>query len=348
MKKVSEIILVMLSIVTLLLSCNKQDENIKVLNNNETASSLVVNKNPSPYEWEESYNPYRSSTRSTLEQSVQISIVQGINPYVGGIFTKESVNTLTMEPINCQSKAIDITFDFPGDYFDRIEDPTHSAMFRAQRNAINSPDFSGQQLTSFAYDFKQMKKINEARLAFGANCDIKSILKINMDIAKNSMSNGSALVARVLQQNYSVIMDYPRGGIFLNQVEYDMNKSLNPLYVNSVTFGRFAILVIFSSASYDSLKTAFKASLTAKVVNGSLVIDADKRKIMEECEINLLVRGGKLNDVVRCVSGFPEFEQFIVNGGEYNRLVPGSPILFTANYASNNAIFRTSFTTEDD
>lgn len=334
---------------SILLSCNNEIEQDSLIKNEEISSAtLLKNNNPSPYEWEESYNPYKKKTKGINEQSTQILTIPGVTPFVGGIFKKESVNNLSMEFIDCQSRPIDVTFDFPGYYFDRIEDPTYQGMMRSQKNAINSPDFSGEQISSFAYDFKQITKINEARIAFGANCNIANILNINVTLAKDRIEKGSALLARVLQQNYSIIMDYPRGGIFLNKEDFEQNKSFNPVYVNSVTFGRFAVITLFSTENYEKLRAAFKVSLTAKIINGQLELDAETRNVLEKSEMNLLIRGGKANDVVQCVKGFSEFEDFIVNGGEYNKLVPGSPILFTANYASNNSIFHTTFTTEDD
>ncbi|WP_313379810.1 hypothetical protein [Proteiniphilum saccharofermentans] len=84
----------LLSLITLFFSCDQQDESLTVLNNEEkTDPYLIVNENPSQYEWEESFNPYRSlTTRSATENSVQFSVARGINPYVGGIFKKEGIN----------------------------------------------------------------------------------------------------------------------------------------------------------------------------------------------------------------------------------------------------------------
>jgi len=142
-------------------------------------------------------------------------------------------------------------------------------------------------------------------------------------------------------------MDYPYdGNIFLNNDDLQGVLSDSPVYVNSIIFGRMAIIAIESDYSFNELKAAVKASFSAGVVGGEINISAEYKKILQESTMRLFVSGGIGQDVAKIVEGYNEFNNFIVNGGEFTKDVPGVPIFFTANYAEDNSVFRTSFATE--
>ncbi len=185
------------------------------------------------------------------------------------------------------------------------------------------------------------------KLAFGANVDIAGIFKLESSVNSTKINAKSGLFARIVQKNFSVIMDYPiNGNIFINESDLDGLLSQSPVYVNSLIFGRMGIIAIESNYSYDELKVAFKATLTAVKINGELQIDAEYKKILQESTIRIFVSGGVGQDVAKIIEGFDEFKNFILNGGEFTRDVPGVPIFFTANYAEDNSVFRTSFVVE--
>ena len=107
-----------------------------------------------------------------------------------------------------------------------------------------------------------------------------------------------------------------------------------------------AIIAIESDYSFNELKAAVKASFTAGIVGGEISISAQHKKILQESTMRLFVSGGIGQDVAQIVEGYDKFNEFIVNGGEFTKEAPGVPIFFTANYAEDNSVFRTSFATE--
>lgn len=161
------------------------------------------------------------------------------------------------------------------------------------------------------------------------------------------LKSKSGLFARVVQKNFSMIMDYPYdGNIFLNNDDLNSVLSQSPVYINSIIFGRMAIIAIESDYSFNELKAAVKASFTAGIVGGEISISAQHKKILQESTMRLFVSGGIGQDVAQIVEGYDKFNEFIVNGGEFTKEAPGVPIFFTANYAEDNSVFRTSFATE--
>ena len=76
------------------------------------------------------------------------------------------------------------------------------------------------------------------------------------------------------------------------------------------------IISIESNASYNEVNFALKAALTAGIVNGSLNIDSNSKKILEESDLSVYLVGGG-TDAVQVIKGFAGFSNFIVNGGQF-------------------------------
>lgn len=329
-----------LFISTILFSCSNDEMNIA----NISEGKIIIDpiKIPSStLDWDESYH-LGQITRAESHSSEMA--VTSSNIFVGGVYTAKSIQDLTFSYINSPAKSIDVSYTFPRYFFDSIDKPSISGMYRSLNKAIESPSFVGKQSLSFEYDFREFSYYSELKLAFGANVSVGSIFKLDASLEKEKIRSTSGLFARIVQKNFSLIMDYPENGnIFLNESELNKNIAKSPVYINSIIFGRMAIIAIESSYSYDALKAAFKASLTAGIVDADLNITAEQKKILQESQIKLFVSGGVSQDVAKIVEGFDEFKNFIINGSEFTKDVPGVPIFFTANYASDNSVFNTTF-----
>lgn len=139
-------------------------------------------------------------------------------------------------------------------------------------------------------------------------------------------------------------MDYPKDGDpFVSKDAYNKAIASNAVYVNSVTYGRCGIITIESESSYEEIRTAFKAALSAKVVKGELALDAKYRDMLNKCQIKIFIVGGEGEKATRAVEGFNEFKNFIISGGEFSREVPGVPITFTANKVSDLSVYENEF-----
>lgn len=295
--------------------------------------------------WDVSYHPNQLETRSNENHSHEMAVVSD-NVFVGAVYTATSVNDLTYLWIPNQVKPIDVAFTFPRYYFDQIQRPSVIGMYRSLSKAIQSPSFTGKQSLSFEYDYRQFSYYRELKLAFGANVNIAGLFKLDASVDHTKINSKSGLFARIVQKNFSMIMDYPIGGnIFLNESDLNNLLSREPLYINSIIFGRMAVIAIESSYEYDELKVAFQAALTAGKIGAELNISAQHKKILEESQMKICVSGGAGQQVAKIVEGYNEFKNFIISGGEFTTEVPGVPIFFTANYVRDNSVFNTTFAT---
>lgn len=348
MKKQSCLWLLLLVMVSA--SCSKQhsiipniDPPIPEDNSKEdTKNEDSVERNP--YRWEESFRTsWDFIPRGGGNKSSEF-IVTSPNIYVGAIYEGNSINDLTLRPIKADVEPIIVSYFLPSFFCDTIVKPSQSTMQRSIRKAVASPDFSGNQSVSFEYDYKQFEYYNELKLAFGANVNIADIFSIEASVVDQRIKHKSGLMARIIQKNFSVVMDYPdTPTIFANQADFEKYKATSPVYVNSISYGRLGIVMIESDYSYEELKKAFKAALKLRGMGATATLDSESLKVLENAQVKLFISGGKSKDVAKIVDGFHEFRNFIIEGATFTQDVPGVPIYFTANVAATDEVFFSTF-----
>lgn len=327
--------------VPLISSCSKDEFEVGELKSiNEHAISQVQRE----CEWEESFHP-KTSTRS-INESYEFVPVGIKNVYTGMILKGDELNNGKMKPITEKADPLGLVFTVPSFYIGWLQQPNYINYMKEFKKALNDENFSGQQIEEFEYDLKQFSKYSEMKLAFGSNVDICSILKIEGSYESNQIQHKTGLFARVCQKNFDGVIDYPEDGNIFND-NSKLSKYPDAVYVNSITYGRMAIISIESDSSYNAVKSAFKIALKAKKVNGEISMNAQAKKLLQEADIRIWIRGGNGEDVVKTIAGFDEFTNFIVNGGTFSKDVPGQPIFCTVNRADDNSAFSLKFNTDN-
>ena len=291
-------------------------------------------------EKQEEQNPQDGSYKNS---STQIAIINQ-DVYIGAVYEGASVNDLTLKAIEKAVDPIDISYTFPGSYFDTIEKPSYSSMIESLDAALASPTFSGKRLEHPGYDIcNEFSSYSQLKLSFGADVDIAKIFNLDASANTEKIKAKTGLYARFVQENFSIVMDYPyEGNVFANDDDYEAVASKDPVYVNSITFGHMAIVAIESEASHESLTKAFKAAVSA-VVNGAKIgeelnISTEDKEILENSTIRIYVA-----DEAKTFSGLDKLYDHINNCGEFTAENPGRPIFFTANRVEDDSTFRTSF-----
>lgn len=303
----------------------------------------VGNRTRGEWEWDESY--HRNANTRSVNESYEFVPVGVKNVYTGMILKGDELNNGKMVPIPEKADPLGLVFTVPSFYIGWLQQPSYISYMKEFKKALNEDGFSGQQIEEFEYDLKQFSRYSEMKLAFGANVDICSILKIEGSYESNNIKHKTGLFARVCQKNFDGVIDYPDDcNIFNNNSK--LSKYPNAAYINSITYGRMAIISIESDSSYNAVKSAFKLALNVKKINGEISMDAQAKKLLQEADIRIWVRGGIGADVVKTIGGFDEFANFIVNGGTFTKDVPGQPIFCTANRADDNSAFAIQFDTE--
>lgn len=211
---------------------------------------------------------------------------------------------------------------------------TYSGQWTGIVKSLRDEGFSGEQSVSFTYSFKQISKYKELQLAFGANVNVGTLFSVDIDINSTNLNYNTVMYVDFNQVFFNAVMDYP-GNIFINNTVRDKYDSKNPIYINSVDYGRRGVIMAQSNYSYQEVSAAFRAAFTAKVVNGSVSLDVNSKKILSESKITICIIGGH-KDAPKIAVDLSALNDFLVTGGEFTKTKFGVPISFTAAYAKDN------------
>lgn len=334
MEKLTHFVLI---VVLLSLVCSSCSDDEMVSNNSQEERTFL--------KWDESSHPFssRSGNQNEAYEFVPDGITSGA--YLGMILYGASISNPPIRVLSGISlDSIDVVFDMPGYYSTRIY-PRIRNYTQALNNALHADGFSGKQTEQFEYDLKQFSDYRELRLAFGTNVNIANIFKGSIDVNDYKIHYKTGLFARVYQRNFAAQMDYPEDGCILkdnSNVTYNQDA-----YVNSIIYGRLAIIAIESDSSYNSVKAAFKASLNIGKWGGDAQLDENYKRILMNADVHVYILGGDGRSTAQTFEGFSKFEDFIINGGEFSAEVPGVPIYITANHINDNSAWITHFSTSE-
>lgn len=265
--------------------------------------------------------------------------------YMGSLIKSGSIENQKFSFVPIRVEPITVSYSFPARWVvDELKIPTLSAQRQSIQNVMNKEGMSGTQLVSFSYDMNQFSYYDELKLEFGCNVNVGTLLGINVNINKGKIRNNTGLIAKFVQKNFTLDMDLPLDGcILLDNSEISIAGKYDPVYISSITFGRLGVITMDSKYSFDELSVAVSAALTAKIVNGSLNIDINHKKILSESNLKITIVGGSSDGTVKTVEGFEEFKNFLINGGTYSAQNPGDPIFYSASYLSDNSPYYSRF-----
>lgn len=330
----------MMLALTLVFSCSNQEVSLQTISTEEN----------NPYKWDESFHVNSSTRASESPNEAYEFVPDGLTSgvYPGLVLSGSSISAPPLRPtaLSTLKDSIDVCFDMPGYYCERIY-PRGTSYKNALNHALKSPDFSGEQLEQFEYDLKQFSRYDEMKLAFGANVNVAKILRLDASYDKTKIKHKTGLFARVYQRNFTATMDYPSdGNLFKNN--NDLNSFSDDVYINSIVYGRLAIISIESDSSYNDVKSAFKASLNIGKFGGEASLDVKSKKILDNSDVHVYILGGEGNTAAQTFSGISKFMDFITSGGVFSKNKPGVPIYITTNYLKDNSICVSHFTIEGD
>lgn len=353
MKKVFFTVLITFS---LFLSCNNEEtENIAVSTILPQVKSETAHTKPFVYDGiyeirdgkEIDLTYTQNFKRSTSNyEFYEITTIQPSFIYTGSVITAESINGDRYIPAgyaNDLKEKVTISFSLP-DVKSKEISPKKSSFTDAIHEALGTKDFSGKQSQVISYKMKGFTYYNEVKLAFGANVNVAGLFNFNTQINSGKTELKTGLFIDFSQVYFNVAMDIPDdGNIYKDETIRQKYLSKNPVYISSVNYGRKGIMVVESNYSYEELSIAIRASFNAPVINGSLSLDSNSKKILEEARIKIYILGGDGDSAAKTVAGFKEFQDYIVKGGVYSKEIHGVPISFSGSYASDNSMFISQF-----
>lgn len=249
--------------------------------------------------------------------------------FVGGILKANDINNGKHQFLNIRMNPITISYSLL--LKSEVIVPSYSNMIDAiqkklQESNVLKPSYQ------FSFTIKQLDSFEQLSSAFGETIDISAYF----GITNPSIFCKTALVLDISQSYFSLSMDIPE---VLSDDPLVKDQINELLYVNSIEFGKRAILIVESNFSYQELKNALTEILstsnnknTISEKTKSLIANSTIRAlILDPQEIQNITPDNPLEYLLKYMNAEVNSENF------------GVPIFFNAAWLKDNSVYVNKF-----
>jgi len=274
--------------------------------------------------------------------------------YPGSILQASSIATDQFKILfGYERKPISARLSFPSSLaIGTIPAPSLSNSRIFLRDALMAPDFSGQYIEDFSQTISFFSKYNEVKLAYGYNVNERRLFSStnsSFDYSSGSTQYATKLMASYTAKNFTFTMSEPTAGelIDLASITPEVFAGLSPVYINSVTYGRFGLLVVETNNNSTQMRSAFEKVVKKIFKKTTESFTQEETMLFTSCRVTIYLLGSTMGNSVTQLLINPDPESisnFISdNVGVFTAQDPGVPISFTAKYLKNNSLFKTVF-----
>ncbi|RAJ26072.1 thiol-activated cytolysin family protein [Pedobacter cryoconitis] len=268
--------------------------------------------------------------------------------YTGAIFNSKSiVNNYLFDPISVREYdvlPIRASLSIPGtNVGGAIQSP----------DMLTMRDFVGQvvarqgnvpQINSFSYTSSEFTDYNELKYTFGANVDIGKIASIAVNGGGTKIKGRTGIIAKFVQENFTVDMSLPKKTELISPADANaFMAEYAPVYINSVTYGRFGVFMAETDASYQDFNVAFKAGLNIGIVKSDVNVTSAQKALLDRAKITIYMKFGPGKAYTATVNSYDGFKAAILAGADVASDSYGGPISFRMRNLKNFALFKTIF-----
>jgi len=294
--------------------------------------------------------------KTSFYESDQMVVTPGNASYIypGSILRAASIASDQFETFSDYPRApINVDLSFPSSLsIGTISSPSLSNSRIFLRNALMAPDFLGTNIIKYSDYMAAFSNYEEVKLAFGYNVNehkLFSSTNSSFDYNSNSTYYSTKMIASYTVENFTYNMSNPVAGELVDvaAIPADVFKGVSPVYINSVTYGRFGLLVLESDNFSSQMKSVFEKVVRKILKKSTESYTQEEKSLFANCRITIYLLGSTMgNNVIQLlINPNPEgVSDFISqNVGTFTASDPGVPIFYTAKYLKDNSTFKTKF-----
>ncbi|MCY0987203.1 thiol-activated cytolysin family protein [Nannocystis sp. ILAH1] len=223
-----------------------------------------------------------------------------------------------------------------------MEKPSLSA-FRATRNQILAEGVTGKTPAMMDFSRSEVRAASDVSLGLKFDVDWPGGSEVAGMFDFKTESTSTKLLVDFTQAYYTIDVDVPGrpSDLFAPEVTVDdlarsMGEGNPPMYVQSITFGRRAVLSVESDRTSEEVTAALDLTLNA-LIDASLQLDMHTKSVIDSLEMKVFVLGGAGEAGVKSIEGFDGLVKYIQEGADYSASSPGAPIAYKLAYLDNTA-----------
>lgn len=170
------------------------------------------------------------------------------------------------------------------------------------------------------------------------------VVDVSASLNFDFKSTSNHILAKFIQKQYSVTMDFPRTPTLFEEVDTKYVNEYAPVYVSNINYGRMVFMAI--DTKHQLLDVQAALNVAVKSFNAEGNIDAKYRKVLDESHISIVaIGGGAEQQNLVLENGWEGFKKFMTSQVKMEEL---TPISFQMRYAVDNALARVVKQTEYD
>lgn len=251
--------------------------------------------------------------------------------FIGAVIRAENINDDIHQFLDVPLKPTTISFNLP--VMSQKFVPSHDNMLKVVEGLIKENKIPKQNIR-FSHMLREIDTYNDLNALFGQKINPTEFF----GLPASEKSKQNMVVVHLEQSVFSIMMDLPDDGSILNKVQEGYDVS-NLIYLNSVTFGRKAVVLVESMQSLSKLKAAINDVMN-KSDNPEKITETS-RAILSNSSIYVMISGGssKINmqsgnaliEVLHRFSRPMTKDDFLL------------PVSFTAAWVKDNSMFENTF-----
>lgn len=152
---------------------------------------------------------------------------------------------------------------------------------------IQSADFT--QNGTLSYSVEQFTSYDELKVAFGSNVNTRSLFGKNStstNIEEGMIAKRTGFYVKFYQTSFTLDMDVPAGSL-VNDNNFD-SGGVEPVYVNSISYGRMGVLTIETNELVETARTTINESFSKLFVKGESYLTQDEKNFLNGADFQSL------------------------------------------------------------
>lgn len=307
--------------------------------------------------WVDEYNRYGMATtrlsaadeaffcKEYVVKSTEPVVMYGKNYiYPGSILEGNSISDQNYVPVILSSRnpitvSSTLAHNTPVHTSKTIENPTLSKINDYIVDMVQDGNFEQNQ--GFMFDYSRFTFYDEIKSVFGCNIDTKKLFSSKSESTTEErvkIQKSTGLYAKFFQSSFTINMDIASlcNGTVKGKSGYE------PVYVNSVTYGRMGIFVLETDTTYAFAESCIKKEFDRIFYNKNTVLTTKERQFFENTEFKVLIIGADSNYAVQTFKGYSYFLNLIYNS-KFTPQSYGVPIKCSFAYANSHELVETEF-----
>ncbi len=251
--------------------------------------------------------------------------------YLGAVLDKQSINTDTYRRLDIIQDELQVSFSIPGVRSMGVRSNPES-MVQAIQGAVQKNGGVGTQEVSFSAGITELQDYNQLPIYFGQQVNVSNWFAL----PEKKRKSKSAFVLQLERIAFTVDMDLPPTGQYkVNQALLNKEAAKDLVYINSLNYGRKAIVIIESALAPEVVRPVLNQAVAQKPLSEK------EQRILANCSFRVIKIGNNEGATQNTANPLLDALQFV--GKKFDLKDYGVPISFGAANFLDHSQFENQF-----